>query len=84
MFFGTTTFAQAPFSDVGSSIVSPIVILSGNRLNISIGNITTLPEQLIGVTGQQFSVATNPVSVITWTPVPPGANQVWVPIDPDA
>jgi|TARA_R100001126_G_scaffold16485_1_gene7650 hypothetical protein len=84
MFFGTTTFAQAPFSDVGSSIVSPIVILSGNGLNISIGNITTLPEQLIGVTGQQFSVATNPVSVITWTPVPPGANQVWVPIDPDA
>lgn len=84
MFFGTTTFAQAPFSDVGSSIVSPIVILSGNRLNISIGNITTLPEQLIGATGQQFSVATNPVSVITWTPVPPGANQVWVPIDPDA
>ena len=84
MFFGTTTFAQAPFSDVGSSIVSPIVILSGNRLNISIGNITTLPEQLIGATGQQFNVATNPVSVITWTPVPPGANQVWVPIDPDA
>ena len=84
MFFGTTTFAQAPFSDVGSSIVSPIVILSGNGLNISIGNITTLPEQLIGVTGQQFSVATNPVSVITWTPVLPGANQVWVPIDPDA
>jgi hypothetical protein len=84
MFFGTTTFAQAPFSDIGSSIVSPIVILSGNGLNISIGNIATLPEQLIGVTGQQFSVATNPVSVITWTPVPPGANQVWVPIDPDA
>jgi len=84
MFFGTTTFAQAPFSDVGSSIVSPIVILSGNGLNISIGSIATLPDQLIGVTGQQFSVATNPVSVITWTPVPPGANQVWVPIDPDA
>ena len=84
MFFGSTTFAQAPFSDIGSSTVSPIVILSGNGLNISIGNITTLPEQLIGVTGQQFSVATNPVSVITWTPVPPGANQVWVPIDPDA
>jgi hypothetical protein len=56
MFFGSTTFAQAPFSDIGSSTVSPIVILSGNRLNISIGNITTLPEQLIGVTGQQFSV----------------------------
>ena len=82
MFFGTTTFAQAPFSDVGSSIVSPIVILSGNRLNISIGSIATLPDQLIGVTGQQFNVATNPVSVITWNPIPPGVNQTWVPIDP--
>jgi len=56
MFFGTTTFAQAPFSDVGSSIVSPIVILSGNGLNISIGNITTLPEQLIGVTVLQLTL----------------------------
>ena len=84
MFFGTTTFAQTTFSDIGSSTVSPTVIVSGNRLNISIGNIATIPNQLIVPTGVQFNVATNPVSVITWTPVPPGANQVWVPIDPDA
>ena len=84
MFFGTTTFAQTTFSDIGSSTVSPIVIVSGNRLNISIGNIATIPNQLIVPTGVQFSVATNPVSVITWNPIPPGVNQVWVPVDPDA
>ena len=84
MFFGTTTFAQTTFSDIGSSTVSPTVIVSGNRLNISIGNIATIPNQLIVPTGVQFSVATNPVSVITWNPIPPGVNQVWVPVDPDA
>jgi hypothetical protein len=84
MFFGTTTFAQTTFSDIGSSTVSPTVIVSGNRLNISIGNIATIPNQLIVPTGVQFSLATNPVSVITWNPIPPGVNQVWVPVDPDA
>jgi hypothetical protein len=84
MFFGTTTFAQTTFSDIGSSTVSPTVIVSGNRLNISIGNIATIPNQLIVPTGVQFNVATNPVSVITWNPIPPGVNQVWVPVDPDA
>ena len=84
MFFGTATFAQTTFSDIGSSTVSPTVIVSGNRLNISIGNIATIPNQLIVPTGVQFNVATNPVSVITWNPIPPGVNQVWVPVDPDA
>ena len=55
---------------------------SGNRLNISIGNIGPIPDVLIVPTGQQLNVATNPVSVITWNPIPPGVNQVWVPIDP--
>ncbi len=84
MFFGTTTFAQTTFSDIGSSTVSPIVIVSGNQLNIAIGNIGPIPDVLIGLTGVQFNLATNPVSAITWNPIPPGVNQVWVPIDPDA
>ena len=76
MFFGTTTFAQTTFSDIGSSQVSPVVIVSGN--------IGPIPNVLIVPTGVQFSLATNPVSVITWNPIPPGVNQVWVPVDPDA
>tara|TARA_R100001510_G_C7467552_1_gene85278 strand:+ start:235 stop:492 length:258 start_codon:yes stop_codon:yes gene_type:complete len=83
MFFGTTTFAQTTYSDIGSSSVSPTVIVSGNRFNISIGNIATIPSQVVGVTGQQLNVATNPVSAITWNPIPPGVNQIWVPIDPN-
>jgi|TARA_R110001583_G_scaffold153578_2_gene305292 hypothetical protein len=82
MFFGTTTFAQTTFSDIGSSTVSPVVIVSGNRFNITIGNIGPIPNQLIVPTGIQLNVATNPVSAITWNPIPPGVNQVWVPIDP--
>jgi len=82
MFFGTTTFAQTTFSDIGSSQVSPVVIVSGNRFNTTIGNIGPLPTQLIVPTSIPLNAATNPVSVITWNPIPPGVNQVWVPIDP--
>ena len=84
MFFGTSTFAQTTFSDIGSSTVSPVVIPTGTQLNIAIGNIGPIPNVLIVPTGQQLNVATNPVSVITWNPIPPGVNQVWVPVDPDA
>ena len=82
MFFGATTFAQAPFSDVGSNVISPIVIVSGNQINVANGTIATIPDQKIGATGFQINVATGSVSVITWNPIPPGASQVWVPIDP--
>ena len=82
MFFGTTTFAQTTFSDIGNNQVSPTVIVSGNRFNITIGNIGAIPDVLIVPTGQQLNVATTPVSAITWNPIPPGVNQVWVPIDP--
>ena len=81
MFFGATTFAQAPFSDVGSNVISPIVIISGNRLNVSTGTVT-ITDQKIGANGFQINVATGEVSVITWSPIPPGASQTWVPIDP--
>jgi hypothetical protein len=49
-------------------------------LVIAIGDITVR----VDVTGQQINLANNPVSVISWNPIPPGVNQVWVPIDPDA
>ena len=84
MFFGATTFAQAPFSDVGSNIISPIVTPSGIRLNVANGTFATIPDPKIGPTGFQLNVATGSVSVISWNPIPPGVNQVWVPVDPDA
>ena len=84
MFFGSTTFAQAPFSDVGTNIISPVVVPVGSQLSVAIGNLGPIPDVLIVPTGLQLNVATSTPSVISWNPIPPGVTQVWVPIDPDA
>ena len=83
MFFGASTFSQVPFSDAGVIGNSTVVTPSGSRFNISIGNITTIPDQKIGVTGNRFNLATNPVSVIVWNGIVPGVSQIWIPIDPE-
>ncbi len=82
MFFGATSFSASPFADAGE--INALAIVTGNRLNVTIGNTTVAFPIIVPVTGQQFNLATNPVSVISWNPIPPGVNQVWVPIDPDA
>jgi|TARA_B100001063_G_scaffold13314_1_gene10345 hypothetical protein len=82
MFFGATPFASTTFAGVGIQNIT--VLANGNRLNIAIGNTTVDLVTTVNVTGQQFNLANNPVSVISWNPIPPGVNQVWVPIDPDA
>ena len=82
MLFGSTSFSAAPFS---SPYIQDLnIAVTGNRLNITIGNTTVNLITAVNVTGQQFNLATHPVSAITWNPIPPGVNQVWVPIDPDA
>ena len=81
MLFGSTSFSATPFS---SQYVQNVAILAnGNQINITIGNVTTNIVTQVPVTGNKFNLATNPVSVISWNPIPPGVNQVWVPIDPD-
>ena len=82
MFFGATSFSSTTFAGVGGGGI--VVLANGNRLNIAIGNTTVDLVTTVNVTGQQFNLANNPVSVISWNPIPPGVNQVWVPIDPDA
>ena len=82
MLFGATPFAATTFAGVGIQNIT--VLANGNRLNITIGNTTVNLVTAVNVTGQQFNLATHPVSAITWNPIPPGVNQVWVPIDPDA
>ena len=51
MFFGTTTFAQSTFSDVGNNQVNPIVVVAGSQINVAIGNIGPIPDVLIVPTG---------------------------------
>ena len=82
MFFGATSFAATTFAGVGGGGI--VVLANGNRLNIAIGNAIGDITVRVDVTGQQINLATHPVSAITWNPIPPGVNQVWVPIDPDA
>lgn len=81
MLFGSTSFSAAPFSS--PYIQDFTVAVTGNRLNITVGNTTIALPITVPVTGNQINLANSPVSVISWNPIPPGVNQVWVPIDPD-
>ena len=84
MFFGSTSFSQSAFSDVGVLGNRAVVIPTGSQVNVAIGNLGPIPDVLIVPTGVQFNLATSTPSVISWNPIPPGVTQVWVPIDPDA
>ena len=81
MLFVATPFAATTFAGVGIQNIT--VLANGNRLNVAIGNTTVDLITTVNVTGQQINLANNPVSVISWNPIPPGVNQVWVPIDTD-
>jgi len=78
MFFGATTFAGDAFAGLGS--FGNIANVTGNNLNISIGNTTT--ASVHPVTGSQISVATGSPFVVIWTPIDPNASGTWIPIDP--
>jgi hypothetical protein len=84
MFFGSTSFSQSAFSDVGVLGNRAVVVPNGSRINISIGNLGPIPDVLIVPTGTQLNLASSTPSVISWNPIPPGVTQIWVPIDPDA
>jgi len=78
MFFGATSFSATTFAGVG--IQNVVVLASGKRINVSVGNTT------VGfgatVIGNRFNLASGSVSVISWNPIDPNATGVWVPIDP--
>ena len=59
------------------------VLPSGSEIEASIGNITVKIGQTVPVQGYRINLATGTVSVISWTPINPGATGTWVPIDPN-
>ena len=81
MLFGAQSFSSAPFSS--QYVLDSTVLLTGNQLNLSIGNTTVAIVKVVPVTGNQINLANNTVNVINWTPIPPGASQIWIPIDPE-
>jgi len=80
MFFGATPFATTTFAGLGSQ--NAIILASGNRLNVSIGNATAGIKFPAVVTGNRFNLATGTVSVVSWQTIDPGASGDWTPIDP--
>ena len=81
MLFGSTSFSAAPFS---SPFIQDLnIAVTGNRLNILVGNTTIAFPITVPITGNQINLATNTVDVISWIPIDPNATGVWVPIDPN-
>jgi len=78
MFFGATSFSATTFAGVG--IQNVVVLASGKRINVSVGNATFASG--VSPTGNRFNLASGSVSVISWNPIDPNATGVWVPIDP--
>lgn len=79
MFFGAQSFSAAPFAS--EFIGNVTVIVNGKQINVAIGSVEA--DIVIRVIGNQINLATNTIDVISWNPIPPGANQIWIPIDPD-
>ena len=80
MFFGATPFSATTFAGVGAQ--NAIILATGNRLNVSIGNATAGIKFPAVVSGNRFNVATGSVSVVSCENLSPGAGQTWIPIDP--
>jgi len=81
MLFGAQAFSSAPFSS--QFVQDSSVLLTGNQMNINIGNVVIDITMRVNVTGNQINLATNTIDVISWNPIIPGATGVWIPIDPD-
>lgn len=72
-------FAIGNVQIAGENLVLP----TGERVNLATGNVQVVLGQTVLVTGEELALANNVVNVINWNPIPPGASQIWVPIDPD-
>ncbi len=59
------------------------ILPGGSEIEVSIGNVQVKLGKTVAVTGIQINLANTGVDVISWNPIPPGASQVWVPIDPN-
>ena len=59
------------------------ILPGGSEIEISVGNVTAVIGQTVGVTGVRINLATGTASVISWNPIVPGATGTWVPIDPN-
>ena len=72
-------FAIGDVVITGESVILP----SGQRVNLATGNVVIKLGKTVLVTGEELALASSTADVITWNVIPPNANQIWIPIDPD-
>jgi hypothetical protein len=69
---------------IGDVVIKGVVVLpDGERVNLATGNVTIKLGKTVLVTGEELALASSTADVITWNLIPPNANQIWIPIDPD-
>jgi hypothetical protein len=56
--------------------------ITGMPLTLKASSVTITGSANIDVTDNQLTISSNESGVITWNPIIPGANNVWVPIEP--
>ena len=63
MYFGTTPFSAAAFSDVGFN-PNAFVSVQSTRLNLTIGNISVTAPLDLAVTGNRLNLSTNDPTIV--------------------
>ena len=58
------------------------ITVNGNPLTLRSSDVTITGSANIDVTGSQLTITANNAGVITWSPVIPGAYNVWTEIEP--
>ena len=58
------------------------VIIDGNPLTLRSSDVTVTGGANIDVSGNALTITANNVGVITWNPIIPGSNNIWIPIKP--
>ena len=78
MFFGSTTFASAPFSDIG--IANALVDVTGSQVNTSIGNVTIVGNALVLPNGNRYNLSTGTVTIQAKATVLPTGSELEVSV----
>ena len=54
---------------------------SMDRINLTAGQVTTVGNAVVNVTGSRLNIRTGSVNITAWAEVVTGANNTWNPVD---
>ena len=55
--------------------------VTGSRLNLRIGQVTTTSNANVDLTGIRLNLTTGSANITAWAEVQTGANNTWTPVD---